>query len=333
VAGTPESQQAIIANEIPQTATVERASAELTVSYDGAPQWAPIEETPLAYALNAATPVIRVNQTSYYAVDNGIWFVASLPLGPWVVATSVPEVIYTIPPSSPLYYVTYVRVYDSNSEVVYEGYTPGYLGSYVADDGVVVYGTGYVYPCWAENVWIGAPWTFGFDVGWAPGFYWGFGWGYGVGFGIGFWPGMLFHPWWGPAGWGWGHRDLVVRNYHEANLYRSSWGPNVVGKAWERNAAGNRAPMPARRTPAYGVYAGRDGQVYRTTPGGGWERQTGTGWQRTAPTRDLGRENTGRQLGGAHFQTFRAGGGYGGGAVHGGGALHGGAAHGSGGHR
>jgi hypothetical protein len=130
---------------------------------------------------------------------------------------------------------------------------------------------------------------------------------------------MLFHPWWGPAGWAWGHHNVAVHNYQEANLYRSSWGRNVVGNAWERHAASNRAAMPVRNTPAFdGVFAGHDGQVYRTAPGAGWERSTGTGWQRTEPTRNLGRENNGRQLGSSHWQVFRGGGGYQGGAFHGG---------------
>ena len=277
VARTPESMQAIIANEIPQTATVERSAAQLTIAYDGTQQWAPIEGTLLSYARNAATPVIRVDAASYYAVDGGIWFAASSPSGPWAVASSVPDALYAIPPSSPVYYVTYVRVYDSNPEVVYEGYTPGYLGSYVSDDDVVVYGTGYVYPCWADSVWIGSPWTFGFDVGWTPDLFWGFGWGYGAGLAVGYGPGMLFHPWWGPAGWGWGRRNVVVRAYNETNLYRRAWGPSVVGSAWERIAASNRAAMPAIPA-AGGVYAGHAGEVYRVAPGGGWERSTRAGW-------------------------------------------------------
>lgn len=320
VAGTPEAQQAIIANEIPQTATVSRAAATLDVAYDGPPQWAPIDGAPLAYAPNAATPVIRVSPSSYYAVDSGVWFAASSPLGPWIVASSVPDVIYTIPPSSPLYYVTYVRVYDATADTVYDGYTPGYLGSYLSDDDVVVYGTGYVYPCWAETVWIGSPWTFGFDVGWAPGFFWGFGWGYGVGLAFGIWPGTFFHPWWGPGGWGWGHRNTVATNFHQANVYRT-WGRNVVGDRWDRSAAANRSAMPVH-TPALGnVYAGHDGQVYRAAPNGVWQRSTGTGWQPAAPSRDLGRENVGRQVGGTHWQVFRGGGGSGGatGGFHGGG--------------
>ena len=60
---------------------------------------------------------------------------------------SVPDVIYTIPPSSPLYYVTYAKVYGSTPEVVYLGYTPGYYGTVVSKDTTtVVYGTGYYYP-------------------------------------------------------------------------------------------------------------------------------------------------------------------------------------------
>jgi len=44
------------------------------------------------------------------------------------VATFVPAVIYAIPASSPLHYVTCVQVYAVTPEFVYEGYTPGYLG-------------------------------------------------------------------------------------------------------------------------------------------------------------------------------------------------------------
>ena len=47
-----------------------------------------------------------------------------------------------IPPSSPLYNLTYVQVYGSTPTVVYTGYTPGYTGAYVSD-GCIVYGTGY----------------------------------------------------------------------------------------------------------------------------------------------------------------------------------------------
>jgi hypothetical protein len=131
---------------------------------------------------------------------------------------------------------------------------------------------------------------------------------------------MLFHPWWGPAGWGWGHRNVVARNYHEANLYRSSWGKKVVGDSWERNALSNRAAVPIRPIQGFdGVYAGHDGRVYRTAAGGEWERNTGAGWEKAAPAKDLGEENTGRKVGGSHWTVFRGGGGFRGGGFHGGG--------------
>jgi hypothetical protein len=56
----------------------------------------------------------------YYAVDNGVWFVSASPDGPWTVATNVPDVIYSIPVSSPIHYVTYVRIYGYSPE-----YAPG----------------------------------------------------------------------------------------------------------------------------------------------------------------------------------------------------------------
>ena len=80
---------------------------------------------------------------------------------PWVVAAAVPAVIYTIPVTSPLYYVTYIRVYGATAQVVYVGYTPGYLGTVVSPYGTVVYGTGYAYNPWVGSVWYAPPYTYG----------------------------------------------------------------------------------------------------------------------------------------------------------------------------
>ena len=127
---------------------------------------------------------------SWYAVDRGVWFTARSLEGPWEVATWVPPVIYTIPATSPLHYVTYVKVYGATPDEVFTGYTPGYLGTVVAPTGTVVQGTGaYVSP-WIGNVWYGTPWTYGF------------GWSVGVGT---FWPtwNPWCSPWWGPAWGGW----------------------------------------------------------------------------------------------------------------------------------
>ena len=160
MAGTVPAREALIANSVPQTATVQRGKATLDVKYDGPAKFVPIEDTALSYAQNTPIPVIRVTPSSYYALQNAVWFAEQLP-GAWTAATSVPAVIYTIPPSSPVHYVTYVRIYGSTPDVVYAGYTPGYMGTVVAPGGVVVYGTGYAYPAWVGSVWYPAPITYG----------------------------------------------------------------------------------------------------------------------------------------------------------------------------
>jgi len=53
-----------------------------------------------------------------------------------------------------MHYVTYVKVYATTPEYVYVGYTPGYLGTVVNPDGVVVYGTGYYYQPWIGTTWV-----------------------------------------------------------------------------------------------------------------------------------------------------------------------------------
>ena len=162
VAGTPQAREAVIENSIPQTASVPRNDGPtFTSSFDGAPKLKPIAGTPLQYVVNSPSPVIRVDAQTYYALSAGVWYAATSAQGPWVVAASVPEVIYTIPPSSPLYYVTYVRVYGATPEVVYVGYTPGYLGTVVTPDGTVVYGTGYDYDPWIGDMWYAPPVTYG----------------------------------------------------------------------------------------------------------------------------------------------------------------------------
>ena len=122
--------------------------------FDGAAEVALLPGTDLRYVVNSQTPIIRVDGADYYGLEAGVWFAAKSLDGPWEVATSVPSLIYTIPTSSPLHYVTYVRIDGSTPEVVYDGYTPGYLGGVESTDGVVVYGTGYDYQPWIGDGWV-----------------------------------------------------------------------------------------------------------------------------------------------------------------------------------
>lgn len=236
VPDTPQARETLIANSIPQTAKVARNDAGFVdLVFDGDPQLEPIEGTPLYYVINCATPVIRVDDQTWYAVENGVWFVAASLDGPWAVADSVPTVIYSIPTSSPLHYVTYVKVYGSTPDSVYVGYTPGYFGTVVSDD-VVVYGTGYDYTPWIGSYWYGPPVTYGLgcDIAWTPWWGWsyGFGFGWGCGWGGGFGWYRPFAPWWGPYyGWGyygrsgypvWGRGGWAGTN---VNIYnRWGWG-------------------------------------------------------------------------------------------------------------
>ncbi|MEO8604767.1 MAG: hypothetical protein ABI629_19515 [bacterium] len=170
VPNTPEAREAALQAQIPHLATVDRKSATASVTYDGTPQFAPIVGTSLSYAVNTGNDVIRVGD-SYYLCQHGVWFVASSPGGPWSVAASVPDPIYSIPPSSPLYNVTYVRVYQADDTSVVDGYSDGYLGEYVAD-GVVTWGTGYYYPPYLAvgtlPYYYPRPYTYGCDAYYNP---------------------------------------------------------------------------------------------------------------------------------------------------------------------
>ena len=150
VPGTPQAQEAVRAAQIPQTATINPKDVQLTVNYAGDPKFEPITGTTptIFYAVNASATVIKLSDASFFACDRGIWFSASAPIGPWAVASSVPQAIYTIPPSSPAYPVTYVIQYEQSPDVVVSSYSSGYAGCYVSF-GVSFWGTGYYYPPYA----------------------------------------------------------------------------------------------------------------------------------------------------------------------------------------
>jgi hypothetical protein len=247
VPGTAPAKEALIANSIPQTATITRGEAHLEVKYDGDPQFKGIAGTELQYAVNTATPVIRVDEKSYYALESAVWFRGPSPLGPWEVATSVAEAIYSIPPDAPLHYVTYVKVYRSTPEMVYVGYTPGYYGSVVSSTTMtVVYGTGFHYPPYIGSYWYGAPYTYGVGVAstWTSETGWSLtiGVGYSYGYGYPYYSYPWWGPWgyygpccWGPAwGYGWG-------GYASANVY-GRWGNTAYANtqaAWANPYTGN----------------------------------------------------------------------------------------------
>jgi hypothetical protein len=225
VPNTSQANEALIANTIPQTATVTKSEANFSATYDGDPHWKAIPNTNLSYAPNASAPVIR-DGDEFYACDKAVWFESSSPMGPWTVCSQVPDEIYNIPSNSPVYNVTYVKVYDADADDVTFGYTPGYFGVYDSYWGCPVYGTGWWYRPWIGSYWYGAPWTFGYGAGFGWGPYYGYGAYFNFGFGF---YSPIYRPWWGPWGWyhpyglygGWYGHGGVFANH--INIY-NSWG-------------------------------------------------------------------------------------------------------------
>lgn len=226
VAGTSEANQAMLDAQIPQTAAIKRSEAKLNVEYDGEPKFESIPGTQVAYAVNTGSQVLNING-QYYAVDNGVWFTASSAKGPWKVADKVPtEELAKIPPSSPVYNTTYVEIYDSTPEVVYVGYTPGYMWSYPYY-GVPVYGTGWYYPPYWGRYYYPRPPTWGLHVGYNP---WT-GWNVGVSWSNGFFSvGVGWNAGWGNhyypgrccgGYYGGGNRRPVVINTGDINIGNS----------------------------------------------------------------------------------------------------------------
>jgi hypothetical protein len=153
VPGTDEAKDAALIARIPTTVTVDVKAAEqkVSVQYAGEPKFTKIDSTDnLYYAVNAEEKVIRINNSGpYYACVQGIWFTSTAANGPWTVATSIPQVIYTIPPASPVYNVTYVTQVVNTNGTVQSSYTSGYMGVFVVGftAGIVIAsGTGYYHP-------------------------------------------------------------------------------------------------------------------------------------------------------------------------------------------
>ncbi len=319
VAGTEEANDAIANAQIPQTTAIKRDEAKLTVEYDGKPEFEGIKGTEVAYAVNTAAQVLRIND-KYYAVDNGVWFISLASTGPWVVADTIPsEEIVKIPPSSPVYNTTYVTVYDSTPEVVYVGYTPGYMWSYPYY-GVPIYGTGWYYPPYYGRYYYPRAPTWGLHVGYNPWTGWNVGvsWGgpffrvgvsWGGGYGHGYYPGRCCG---GRYGGGYRHNEINIntgdinignnvsvgnRKKVENNFSKKQRNTNIYNndKNLHRNADRStaRANMKTARSSSgrkNNLYASKDGQVARRDADQ-WQVRENDKWNNVAPEKKPSRES------------------------------------------
>jgi hypothetical protein len=208
VAGTPEARDAVLDAQVPQTAAVKRGEVDIEVRYDGEPVYQPVDGTDLVYINNTGSTVL-VSGGLYYLVEEGVWYVSASPNGPWQVSDHRPAQVDTILPTSPVYNTKYVYVYDSTPSVVYVGYTPGYIGSYVYRN-TLFYGTGWYYQPWVSPYYYYPRFsTWGFNVGYNPWSGWNFGlsWGWGP-FSVGYYTGGYWH-----------------RNHYWYHPHHGRWGP------------------------------------------------------------------------------------------------------------
>lgn len=306
IPGTPEAQTALLEQSIPQTATIDKKTASVEVTYDGEPEFEAIEGTKMSYAKNTDKSVLII-EGKYYCVDNAVWFVADAATGPWVVSDSRPDDIDKIPPESPVYNVKYTYVYESTPEVVYVGYLPGYTYSYVYG-GVVVYGTGYYYYPWYRTYYYPRPVTFGFGVHWSPYRGWGFSFGFSYG-----WMSWGFHPYrrgyWGARGYRHGYRHGYRRGYAagrragymrgyaagnsnnaKRNVYNNR--QNGVAKTNDRSTRNvNSKARPSNK--ANNMYSDRSGNVYQRNQNGGFDNKSSS--QRPSTNQSQQRASTQQQ--------------------------------------
>ena len=256
--------------QIPQTAKWTEKLPTTKVTYDGEPKFVAIDGTDLQYAVNTSSTVLLSGKT-YFCVDNGIWFESISPKGPWTVSVSRPPDVNKIPPSTPVYNVKYVYVYETTPQYVYVGYTPGYMGCYVYGP-TVIYGTGFYYNPWYGPYYYPRPVTYGFSMhynpyyGWGVGFHYSAGWFnyhvYRGGYHGGYWgPPMYRPPYYRPPGYPPyyrppyyprpGYRPPVATPYYRGGNNNITINNNINNNIYRNNkgvATNDRVrPMPSTR--------------------------------------------------------------------------------------
>jgi len=146
VPGTIEARMAALEASLPNKTRVKKGSAPtVEVSYAGEPKFEPIPGTTVARAMNTGYDVLMY-QNRYYLVYAAAWYVADSPTGPWGATADVPAALYGIPPSSPAYAVTDVKVAESSGDEIEYSSTDAYAAGIIVAMGVAYYGTGWYYP-------------------------------------------------------------------------------------------------------------------------------------------------------------------------------------------
>ncbi len=290
VPGTPQATEAVLLAMIPRTARVNKKDLKAPdVAYQGDPQFKAIEGSKgVEQAVNTDKDIVKFGDL-YYMCFQGVWFMSKSATGPWEVASSIPQEIYSIPVSSSINHVTNVTVVkeESNDEWVTFAYVAAYTGLMIGW-GCAVWGSGWYYP------------PYGGYYGGYP-YYHPYGHTYGMG------------AWYNP------HTGAYGRGY-------AAYGPyGGVGMGASYNP---RTGTYARGAAAYGPYGSRSaGQAYNPRTGtyaqtrqgsnvyGNWGTssvQRGDSWAQTAHRENYqtGRTTSGVRTseGGGAVRTSGAGG-------------------------
>ena len=305
VPGTLEAEAAVILAQIPQKAEVRKGKLKPVVNYAGEPKFSAIAGTQLSYAVNTSSDVIQYKNI-YFLCQSGVWFGAKSPLGPWRLATKLPDDFSKIPPESPKYHTTYVNIYDTGPDSVIYGYTSGYSNVYVSY-GVVVYGSGWYYPpYWYYPYYYYYPYSYGGSSFYNPhtGTYGNAGWAYGPYGGVGY--ATAYNPATGTYARGakaygpYGARRWVQAYNPQTNTrlrsvqgtdYYSSWGATGIRRddQWVATAHYKNDQGSIRKFAGSGghsgfigynennLYAGKDGNVYRRNADG-WQKYDNGEW-------------------------------------------------------
>ena len=306
VPGTDQAIEAVLLAEVPQTARVNRKELKAPeVDFQGDPQFVSIEQTTVERAVNTDKDVFKVGDR-FYMCYQGVWFVGTGATGPWEVATTVPQQIYSIPISSPAHHVTYVTIEeDDDDDWVVFAAAAGYTGMMVAW-GCAVWGSGWYYPpywgfggaypfyyphfpTYGYSAWYN-PWTGGY--GRSAGVYGPYG---GAGVSARYNPRTGTYSR-GAAAYGpYGSRGVAQAYNPRTGTYAAtrqgsnvygSWGSTAVqrGDDWARTSryTNRQTGTTTRtvRTDEGNVYAGRDGNVYRSQDGN-WQKYDNGGWSNT----------------------------------------------------
>jgi hypothetical protein len=261
VPGTPQATEAVLLATIPRTARVNKKELKApdVVYSGGKPELKPIEGSKgVQQVVNTDKDIVKHGDL-YYMCFQGVWFMSRAAEGPWEVASSIPQEIYTIPASSPVNHITYVTVEDDddNDEWVTFAYVAAYTGLMIGW-GCAVWGSGWYYP------------PYGYYGGFYPHYY-----PYPHTYGMGAW----YNPYTG----GYGRGAAVYGPYGGVGM-GASYNP--------------RTGTYARGAAAYGPYGSRAaGQAYNPRTGtyaqtrqgsnvyGNWGTssvQRGDNWAQTA---------------------------------------------------